>query len=104
MDDIAPGEAIFIDEQESFTRNNVQDSTNLNPCIFEHIYFARPDSIIDGVSVHKARLRMGDKLADKIKRTYPNEKIDAVMPIPDTARSSAVQLAWHLGAKYREDL
>ena len=102
VDDIAPGEAIFIDRAGKLHKKQCAESTNLNPCIFEHIYFARPDSIIDGVSVHKARLRMGDKLADKIKRIYPNEKIDAVMPIPDTARSSAVQLAWHLGAKYRE--
>ena len=102
VDDVAPGEAIFIDLKGNLHKQQCAEKTSLNPCIFEHVYFARPDSIIDGVSVHKARLRMGDKLAAKIKRIHPDVKIDAVIPIPDTARTSAVQLAWHLGAKYRE--
>ena len=102
IDDVAPGEAIFIDREGHFSSSQCAPSTQLNPCIFEHIYLARPDSIIDGVSVYKARLRMGDKLANKIKSLYPDFKVDSVIPIPDTARTSAIQLAWHLGAKYRE--
>jgi amidophosphoribosyltransferase len=72
------------------------------PCIFEYVYLARPDSIIDDVSVYKARLRMGEKLADKISRIRPDHDIDVVIPIPDTSRTSALQLANSLGLKYRE--
>ena len=100
--DIAPGEAIVITEQgELFTRQ-CAENTHLAPCIFEHVYFARPDSIIDGIAVYKARLRMGEKLADKIMRERPDHDIDVVIPIPDTSRSSALELANHLGVKYRE--
>ncbi|MGE0583497.1 MAG: amidophosphoribosyltransferase, partial [Steroidobacteraceae bacterium] len=73
-----------------------------SPCIFEYVYFARPDSIIDNISVHKARMRMGDKLAEKISRLRPDHDIDVVIPIPDTSRTSAMQLAHTLGVKYRE--
>ena len=72
------------------------------PCVFEYVYFARPDSIIDNISVHKARMRMGDKLAAKIKRLRPVLDIDVVIPIPDTSRTSAMQLALALGVEYRE--
>ena len=72
------------------------------PCIFEYVYFARPDSIIDNISVHKARMRMGEKLAEKIQRLRPEHDIDVVIPIPDTSRTSALQLALALGVKYRE--
>ncbi|QQD21584.1 amidophosphoribosyltransferase [Venatoribacter cucullus] len=100
--DIAPGEAIVITEQgELFTRQ-CAENTRLAPCIFEHVYFARPDSIIDGIAVYKARLRMGEKLADKIMRERPDHDIDVVIPIPDTSRSSALELANRLGVKYRE--
>src|SRR5471030_1851195 len=72
------------------------------PCIFEYVYFARPDSIIDKISVYRARMRMGDKLAEKIMRVYPHHDIDVVIPIPDTSRTSAMQVALKLGLKYRE--
>ncbi|MCP5334209.1 MAG: amidophosphoribosyltransferase [Oceanospirillaceae bacterium] len=100
--DIAPGEAIYIDEEGNFSSKQCAENPRLAPCIFEHVYFARPDSIMDGISVYKARLRMGHKLAEKILRERPNHDIDVVIPIPDTSRSSAVELANILGVKYRE--
>ncbi len=100
--DIAPGEAVFIDKQGNlFTRQCTQDPVYA-PCLFEFVYLARPDSIIDDVSVYKARLRMGEKLADKIIRVYPDHDIDVVIPVPDTSRTAALQLANKLGVKYRE--
>ncbi len=74
----------------------------LTPCIFEYVYFARPDSVIDNVSVYSARLKMGQKLAEKIRRCWPQHDIDVVIPIPDTSRTSALELAMDLGIKYRE--
>jgi len=100
--DIAPGEAIYIDLEGNIHTRQCSDKSVFNPCIFEFVYLARPDSIIDGVSVYKARLRMGEKLAEKIKRTWADHDIDVVIPIPDTSRTSALQLANHLGVKYRE--
>jgi amidophosphoribosyltransferase len=76
--------------------------TRHTPCIFEFVYFARPDSILDNLSVYKARLRMGEQLAGKIVRDFPDHDIDVVIPIPDTSRTAAVQVAHHLGTKYRE--
>ena len=76
--------------------------TKLSPCIFEHVYMARPDSIIDGVSVYQARLIMGEKLAANIKKKHPDHDIDVVMPIPDTSRTSALQCSYALGLPYRE--
>jgi amidophosphoribosyltransferase len=72
------------------------------PCIFEYVYFARPDSILDNLSVYKTRLRMGEQLAGKIVRDFPDHDIDVVIPIPDTSSTSALQVAYHLGVKYRE--
>src|SRR5690554_8122349 len=100
--DIAPGEAIIITEDGEFFSQQCAEHTTLTPCIFEHVYFARPDSVIDGMSIYKARLRMGEKLGEKILREHPDHDIDVVMPIPDTSRSSAMELANHLGLKYRE--
>jgi amidophosphoribosyltransferase len=100
--DVAPGEAVFIDEQGRFYAQQCVAATRHTPCIFEYVYFARPDSIIDNISVYKARLRMGEHLAEKIKRERPDHDIDVVIPIPDTSRTSAVQVAQLLGVKYRE--
>jgi amidophosphoribosyltransferase len=100
--DVAPGEAVFIDEQGRFYAQQCVAGTHHTPCIFEYVYFARPDSIIDNISVYKARLRMGEHLAAKIKRERPDHDIDVVIPIPDTSRTSAVQVAQLLGVKYRE--
>lgn len=100
--DIAPGEAIVITEQGELFTQQCAENTKLVPCIFEHVYFARPDSMIDGMAVYKARLHMGEKLADKIMREKPDHDIDVVIPIPDTSRSSALELANRLGVKYRE--
>lgn len=100
--DVAPGEAVFIDKEGNFHSRQCAENPDLTPCIFEHVYFARPDSIIDGISVYKARLRMGEALARKIKRVFPDHDIDVVIPIPDTSRTSALQLSYELGSLYRE--
>jgi amidophosphoribosyltransferase len=100
--DIAPGEAVFITESEEIHTHQCAEKTDHCPCIFEYVYFARPDSIIDNISVYKARLRMGDKLAEKIINEWPDHDIDVVIPIPDTSRTSALQMANTLGIKYRE--
>ncbi len=100
--DIAPGEAVFIEEDGRFHSQQCAESTALNPCIFEYVYLARPDSLIDGASVYEARLHMGEKLAEKIKRQYQHLQIDVVIPIPDSSRPSALQLAAGLGVPYRE--
>lgn len=100
--DIAPGEAIVLTEQGELFTQQCAENTQLVPCIFEHVYFARPDSIIDGMSVYKARLHMGEKLAERIMRERPDHDIDVVIPIPDTSRSSALELANRLGVKFRE--
>ncbi|CAK0768627.1 amidophosphoribosyltransferase [Gammaproteobacteria bacterium] len=100
--DVQPGEAIFITENGEFHARQCADHPISSPCIFEYVYFARPDSIIDEISVYKARLRMGVNLAHKILRTRPGHDIDVVIPIPDTSRTSALQLAYELGVVYRE--
>ncbi|WP_251359769.1 amidophosphoribosyltransferase [Kangiella sp. TOML190] len=99
--DIGAGEAVFINEEGELFRKQCVANQQLTPCIFEHVYLARPDSLIDNVSVYKARLRMGEQLAEKINRVWPDHDIDVVIPIPDTSLTSAVQLAHELGVKMR---
>lgn len=100
--DIEPGEAVFIEESGVLHTKQCADEIDHCPCIFEYVYFARPDSIIDRISVYKARLRMGEKLAKKVQRDWPDHDIDVVIPIPDTSRTAALQMANILGVKYRE--
>ena len=100
--DLAPGEAVYITVDGEIFIRQCAANPQYAPCIFEHVYLARPDSIIDGVSVYKARLRMGEKLAEKILRERPDHDIDVVIPIPDTSRTSALELANRLGVKFRE--
>jgi len=100
--DVEPGEAVYIDVDGNMHTRQCAKETSLSPCIFEYVYLARPDSIIDNVSVYKSRLRMGEKLAKKILREREKHDIDVVIPIPDTSRTSAMEVAFHLGVKYRE--
>jgi amidophosphoribosyltransferase len=100
--DIAPGEAVFIDLDGVLHSQQCADNPSLNPCAFEYVYLARPDSIIDGASVYATRLKMGEYLADKIKQAFPQGEIDVVMPIPDSSRPAAIQLALKLNIPYRE--
>ena len=100
--DLAPGEALCVDAERQLYTRQCDESASLTPCIFEYVYLARPDSIIDDVSVYKARLRMGERLADQILRVWPEHDIDVVIPIPDTSRTAALPLAYKLGVKYRE--
>jgi amidophosphoribosyltransferase len=100
--DVAPGEAILIQEDGSFHSCLCASRGSLNPCIFEYVYLARPDSLIDGVSVYETRLRMGESLAEKIERDYRHLDIDVVIPIPDSSRPAALELGLRLGLPYRE--
>ncbi len=100
--DVAPGEAIFIDEEGNFHSKQCAENPSLNPCIFEYVYLARPDSMIDGISVYETRLNMGESLAEKITKSMRHLDIDVVIPIPDSSRPSALQLANHLGVDFRE--
>ena len=102
MRDILPGESIYISQNGDFYSNQCVEPKTYTPCIFEFVYFARPDSIIDGMSVYKSRLRMGEFLAQRIIEKGLHHDVDVVIPIPDTSRSSALQVAHHLGVKYRE--
>ncbi|TXH88386.1 MAG: amidophosphoribosyltransferase [Rhodoferax sp.] len=99
---IAPGEAVFIDLQGNVHAQQCAKNPQLKPCIFEYVYLARPDSVIDGVSVYQARLNMGETLAKRVISTVPPDQIDAVIPIPESSRPSAQQLAQLLGLPYRE--
>ena len=100
--DVEPGEAIFIDMDGNMFSRQCAESPKLTSCIFEYVYLARPDSVIDGVSVYQTRLDMGVSLAEKIKREWPDKHIDVVIPIPDTSRPSALQLGIALNLDYRE--
>ncbi len=100
--DIEPGEAVFITAEGELFAHQCAKNPQYSPCIFEHVYLARPDSIIDNISVYKTRLRMGEALAHKILRSRPDHDIDVVIPIPDTGRTAALPLAFELGVKYRE--
>ena len=100
--DVEPGEAIFISRDGSLHQKQCAENPRLVPCSFEYVYLARPDSIMNGISVYEARLRLGDKLADTIARYAPTDDIDVVMPIPDSARPAAMQVARKLGIEYRE--
>lgn len=100
--DIQPGEAVFIEKDGTFHSRMCASNDIHAPCIFEFVYFARPDSIMDDISVYKSRLRMGEKLAQKIRRLRPDHDIDVVIPIPDTSRTTALELANQLGVLYRE--
>jgi amidophosphoribosyltransferase len=100
--DVEPGEAVFIDMDGNFYSRQCAENPALSPCIFEYVYLARPDSVIDGVSVYQTRLHMGESLAEKIHREWKHLDIDVVIPIPDTSRPSALQLANALNLTYRE--
>ena len=100
--DVGPGECLYIENDGVLHSRDYPGETRHTPYIFEHVYFARPDSILDDLSVYKARLRMGEELAGKIVRDFPEHDIDVVIPIPDTSRTAALQVAYHLGVKYRE--
>jgi amidophosphoribosyltransferase len=100
--DIAPGECVVITRDGEVHSRVCATRTMLSPCVFEYVYFARPDSVIDGISVYDARLRMGESLAEKIRSQFPRGDIDVVMPIPDSSRPAAMQLAMKLGIDYRE--
>ncbi|MDA0878207.1 MAG: amidophosphoribosyltransferase [archaeon] len=100
--DVAPGEAVFISASGHLFEAMCSEEREHAPCIFEHVYFARPDSIIDGISVYQARLNHGRRLAERIMESWPDHDIDAVIPIPDSGRIAALQLASTLGVKYRE--
>ena len=100
--DVRPGECVYIENNGTLNMRDYPGEIKHTPCIFEHVYFARPDSMLDGISVYKARLRMGEQLAGKIVRDFPDHDIDVVIPIPDTSRTAALQVAYHLGVKYRE--
>jgi amidophosphoribosyltransferase len=102
MRDVAPGEAVLIDIQGNFHSKQCAERTMRAPCIFEFVYLARPDSLMDGISVYETRVKMGEYLADKIRHTLPHIEIDAVIPIPDSSRPSAMELAKRLDLPYRE--
>jgi amidophosphoribosyltransferase len=102
MRDVAPGEAILVDESGNFHSRQCAENPQLNPCIFEFVYLARPDSVIDGISVYESRRNMGKSLADKILALGLRDEIDVVIPIPDSSRPSALEVAAKLKKRYRE--
>jgi len=100
--DLAPGEALFVDMTGKVHTEQCNDNPSLNPCMFEFVYLARPDSVMDGISVYQARLNMGETLAQRVISTMPPNEIDVVIPIPESSRPSAMQLAHRIGKPYRE--
>lgn len=100
--DVEPGEAVFISLDGTLHAQQCAERTMLAPCSFEYVYLARPDSVMNGVSVYETRLRMGERLADTVAKYTPAGAIDVVMPIPDSARPAAMQVARKLGIEYRE--
>ncbi|EHR72732.1 amidophosphoribosyltransferase [Burkholderiales bacterium JOSHI_001] len=100
--DVAPGEAVFIDLAGQLHREQCAEHPSLNPCMFEYVYLARPDSVIDGISVYQARLNLGETLAQRVINAMPPSEIDVVIPIPESSRPSAMQLAQKIGKPYRE--
>ncbi len=102
ISDVQPGEAIWIDETGVLRKRQCAENPQLNPCIFEFVYLSRPDSVLDGISVYDARLRLGTNLAKEIEKKIPLDEIDVVMPIPDSSRPATAQLAKELGIEYRE--
>ncbi len=99
---VEPGEAVFIDLQGQVHSRQCADAPSLHPCIFEYVYLARPDSVLDGISVYQARLNLGEALAKRVISTVPPNEIDVVIPIPESSRPSAMQLAQLTGIPYRE--
>jgi amidophosphoribosyltransferase len=99
---VAPGEAVFIDLQGQLHAKQCAQAPRLTPCIFEYVYLARPDSVLDGISVYQARLNLGETLAQRVVSTVPPNEIDVIIPIPESSRPSATQLAHLLGVPYRE--
>ncbi|MEO7853647.1 MAG: amidophosphoribosyltransferase [Rubrivivax sp.] len=100
--DVAPGEAVFVDVHGTVHTRQCAERASSNPCMFEYVYLARPDSVIDGISVYQARLNMGETLAQRVISTMPPNEIDVVIPIPESSRPSAMQLAQKIGKPYRE--
>jgi len=102
ISDVEPGEAVFVNKEGEMFREACIDNPIHTPCIFEYVYLARPDAVIDNISVHKSRMRMGEALAEKINKLKPDHDIDVVIPIPESSTTSALQLANTLGIKYTE--
>lgn len=102
IDDVGPGEAVLIEHNGTIHRKACSEGARLSPCLFEYVYFARPDSIIDKISVYKVRMNIGKKLADKIRKEWNIDDIDVVIPIPETSRNAAISLARQLNVEYRE--
>ena len=100
--DVDPGEAVILRMDGRIISKVCHPKITHTPCVFEHVYFARPDSVIDGISVHKARLRMGESLAKRISKSFQDNEIDAVIPVPDSGRIAALGLSSALGIPYRE--
>ena len=102
LSNVEPGQAVIISEDGAISKKKIIRKSEHTPCLFEFVYFSRPDSTIDAISVHKTRLRMGDLLGQNIKTNFKDLGVDVVIPIPDTSRTSAMQVAYKLGVKYRE--